>query len=200
MTIFHDMRNGAFSGTDLLQEAAETIRGRLPRSWGLQELTLSQPGPDAIFRVRAPDGDESAIIVKIRARVEPRDISHLVAQFRSYAAEPETEAAALLLVTPYLSARARELLDEAGVAYVDQTGNVRLALERPAVYIERTGTGSSPFREDRPLRSLKGPAAGRVVRALCDFVPPYGVRELADRSQSPAATVSRVIALLDREA
>lgn len=24
------------------------------------------------------------------------------------------------------------------------------------------------------LRSLKGPTAGRVVRALCDFRPPYG--------------------------
>ncbi len=194
------MRDGSFSGTTLLREAAEAILRRLPPSWKLYELAIPEPGPDAIFRVRAPDGDESAIIVEVKAQVAPRDISRLVTQFQSYATKTETEAAAFLLVAPYLSARARELLDDAGVAYVDQTGNVRLAIEQPALYIERTGAGSNPFREDRPLRSFKGPAAGRVVRALCDFIPPYGVRELANRSRTPAATVSRVVALLDRDA
>jgi hypothetical protein len=194
------MRNSVISGTVLLREAAETIRRRLPHSWEVRELTLTDAGPDAILRVRAPDGVENIIIVEARARVEPRDVSRLESQFRSYAIKAGSEDAAFLLVAPYLSARARELLDEAGIAYVDQTGSIRLAMEQPAVYVERAGTGSNPFREDRPLHSLKGPAAGRVVRALCDFAAPYGVRELADRSGTPAATVSRVVALLDRDA
>jgi hypothetical protein len=68
------------------------------------------------------------------------------------------------------------------------------------LFIERTGATSDPRTEVRPLHSLKGGAAGRVVRALCDFRPPYGIRELADRSKTPVASVSRVVSFLDREA
>jgi hypothetical protein len=68
------------------------------------------------------------------------------------------------------------------------------------LFIEATGAQASPWPEDRPLRSLKGPAAGRVVRALCDFKPPYGIRELADRAEISAPTVTRVVGFLDREA
>jgi hypothetical protein len=38
------------------------------------------------------------------------------------------------------------------------------------------------------------------VRALCDFRTPYGIRELAERSKTPVASLSRVVAFLDREA
>jgi hypothetical protein len=194
------MRNKAISGTQLVREAAGAIRCRLPSSWGFDAVVPSGGGSDAIFLVRAPDGDERNIIIEAKTRVEPRDVARLVAQIKTYATRIEMQDAALLLVAPYLSARTRDLLDDAGVSYVDQTGNVRIVLDEPAVYIERTGTGPNPLREDRPLRSLKGPAAGRVVRALCDFTPPYGIRELADRSGTPVATVSRVVALLDRDA
>jgi len=39
-----------------------------------------------------------------------------------------------------------------------------------------------------------------VVRALCDFRPPYGVEQLAKRSGTSLGSVSRVFALLDPEA
>jgi hypothetical protein len=110
------------------------------------------------------------------------------------------ERASFLLVAPYLSPRTQELLNAAGIGFIDSTGNVRLALERPALFIERAGATSNPWTEVRPLRSLKGGIAGRVVRALCDFRPPYGIRELADRSKTPVASVSRVVSFLDREA
>lgn len=54
--------------------------------------------------------------------------------------------------------------------------------------------------EPRPLRSLKGGTAGRVVRALRDFDPPYGVRELAEKASTPLGSVARVVELLDRDA
>ena len=40
----------------------------------------------------------------------------------------------------------------------------------------------------------------RVVRALCDFRSPYGVRELAQYANTPPGTVSKILGLLDREA
>jgi hypothetical protein len=140
------------------------------------------------------------IVVEIKSRVEPRDVPRLVAQLKEYAKIAQIESAAFLIVAPYLSPRTQELLDQVDVSYVDTTGNVRLVLDRPALFIERSGAASNPWTDDRPLRSLKGPTAGRVVRALCDFIPPYGIRELAERSQTAAASVSRVVALLDRDA
>jgi hypothetical protein len=39
-----------------------------------------------------------------------------------------------------------------------------------------------------------------VVRALCDFRPPYGIRELAQRAGLSLGSVSRVASLLERDA
>lgn len=38
------------------------------------------------------------------------------------------------------------------------------------------------------------------MRALCEFRPPFGIRELSARSDTPAPTLSRVVELLEREA
>jgi hypothetical protein len=101
---------------------------------------------------------------------------------------------------PFLSPRARELLAEAGASYVDATGNLRVTVGDPAVFLEGQGDDRDPNRQRRALRSLKGTAAGRVVRALCDFAPPYGVRTLAEISSTPLGTVSRVVNFLEEEA
>lgn len=105
-----------------------------------------------------------------------------------------------VVVARFLSPRTKDLLTEAGAGYADATGNFRLALEKPALFIQTTGAERDPWPQVRPLKSLKGPTAGRVVRALCDFAPPCGVRELAQRSATSPASISRVLALLDREA
>src|SRR5690606_41852917 len=67
----------------------------------------------------------------------------------------------------------------------DLTGNLRIVASNPAIFLEARGADRDPDREPRALRSLKGAAAGRVVRALCDFMPPYGVRALAEISSTP---------------
>ena len=106
----------------------------------------------------------------------------------------------MLLAAPFLSPRTRELLVEAGASYLDATGNVRLVADRPALFILTAGATVNPWREERPLISLKGPSSARVIRALCDFVPPYGVRELVEKAGSSLGSTSRVVSLLDREA
>jgi hypothetical protein len=110
------------------------------------------------------------------------------------------DADRLLLVAPFLSPRARELLAEANASYFDATGNLRIVARDPAVFLEGRGADRDPDRTPRALRSLKGAAAGRVVRALCDFMPPYGVRTLAETSSTPLGTVSRVVTFLEEEA
>jgi hypothetical protein len=107
-----------------------------------------------------------------------------------------------LVTAPFLSPRTRQLLRQAGANYADASGNVRLAVDRPGIFVEREGAQKDPEPERgaRPLASLKGPAAARVVRALCDFRPPYGVRRLAEIAETAPASASRVVSLLEREA
>jgi hypothetical protein len=106
----------------------------------------------------------------------------------------------VLLLTGFLSKRTREVLKQEGASYADATGNIRVALERPGLFVEAWGSDKDPEPVARPLRSLKGGTAGRVVRALCDLDPPYGVRGLAQRASTPLGSVARVVGLLDREA
>ena len=93
-----------------------------------------------------------------------------------------------VVVAPFLSSRTRDRLEERGTGYIDQTGNARLVLDRPALFVYTSGAERDPRREERPARTLKGAKAGRIVRALCDFAPPVGVRELAARCQTDPGT------------
>lgn len=133
-------------------------------------------------------------MVGIEPHLEPRMVKDVVQQSRSWG------DAAILVVAPFLSEETQRKLEELGANYADTTGNIRIAMERPAVYLKTEGEKKNPWTDERPLQSLKGQGAGRVVRALCDFRPPYGIRELAARAALPLGTMARVVDVLDRAA
>jgi len=104
------------------------------------------------------------------------------------------------VVAPYLSPRTRDRLVSKGINYWDSASNAHIQFDSPVIFIGSSGQDRNPEPDERTLKSLRGRAAGRAVRALCDFEPPYGVRELSSRSDTPAPTLSRVIDLLERDA
>ncbi len=156
---------------------------------------------DAIWELCDPQGISSDIIVEVKKNpVEPRLVGSVVSQLKALSSskyEQTGETPANLLVSTYLSPLTRERLVEAGISYVDSTGNIRFAVDRPAVYIETQGADKNPIREERPLRSLKGGRAARVARGLLDYRPPFGTRELAGETASSATMISRVSSLLE---
>jgi len=180
----------------LVKLLLRSLGQRLPSSWTV-EPTRRDRGVrwDAVIRIRQKGQPPGEICVEVRKSLDPKDVPRLVEQARENA-----RGMSVLFAAGFLSPQTRRRLTEAGASYVDATGNLRVALDQPALFIESTGADKNPARENRPLASLKGPAAGRVVRALADFAPPYGVREIATRSRSPLGSVARVVALLDREA
>jgi hypothetical protein len=190
-SMFHITRNMGKSGTMAERVAVDAVRKRLPPGWSA-ELRSAAGGENHLLILRGADGRRTKLKVVSRKRVSPKDVPYLVRQTK--------DADQLLLVAPFLSVRARELLADANASYVDATGNLRLVASDPAVFLETQGADSDPDRRPRALRSLKGAAAGRVVRALCDFLPPYGVRSLAESSSTPLGTVSRVVSFLEEEA
>jgi len=193
----------------VLYSVRDALKLKLPPNWTVSVRCLPSQSaalmplydaPDAALTIRSPDGNRGTVLIEVKRAVDPKLVPLIAAQLESY--QKSSRANSTMVVAPFLSPRTRELLRNAQLSYADDTGNLRLALERPALYVETSGANTDPSKtaNDRPLRSLKGPRTGRVIRALCDFKPPYGVEELATRSHTSLGSVSRVLTLLDREA
>ena len=205
--MLHKVRNYLVSGNTseraLVSQATKALAVRLPAGWRATPLPTTKNGqaqrgqamamPDALIEIRSPQGATGMLVLETRSRVEPRDVTTLVAQLRGYGKGTP------ILIAPFLSLQTIERLRAADVAYMDLTGNARIVVNRPGLFVETQGARQDPRREERPARSLKGAKAGRIVRALCDFLPPLGVRDLASRSGTNPGYVSRVLDLLERE-
>ena len=213
--MFHIMRNEINSGTKLLSTVARDIRGRLPSRWSLlnrgEEVRVGQGIGrtrviDAILELRDPQGLSTSIVVEAKnTPVEPNRVSFAAETLRELTRLLSEEDRKLatpvpMLLSPFFSPLARERLVAAGISYADSTGNLRFSADRPAIFIETQGQDRNPFRENRPLQSLKGSRAARAVRSFLDYRTPFGTRELAGETQNSLATVSRVSDLLEREA
>ena len=141
--------------------------------------------------------------VEAKMRVDGRDLQGVLDEARMLTVDLPAdgpERGPPLVAGRFLSRRVRDELARRGVNYADTTGNIRIVLARPGLYISDSGADRDPAPERRGLQSLTGVAAARVVRALFDADPPVKVRELAERSGTSSGTVSRVFELLEREA
>lgn len=104
----------------------------------------------------------------------------------------------VLLVAPYLSPRTRELLAREQISYVDLTGNIRIALRNPPMFIETQGAQRDPAAPARG-RGIRGAKAGAVVRVLIDVRPPYSGAEIARVARVNEGYVSRILDSLEEE-
>jgi hypothetical protein len=194
------MRNILDLDNRLISRAIDELGARLPAEWRT-EVEFEPAGTDrafdALVRLWASDGTSGTLILEAKNRIEPRDVSTIADRLAALVRLGDGEVP--VLVAPFLSARTRERLEKRGVGYADLTGNVRVALDSPALFVLTRGAERDPRREERPARTLKGAKAARIVRALCDFTPPVGVRELAEKARTDPGYVSRVFALLERE-
>ncbi|MGE0704306.1 MAG: type IV toxin-antitoxin system AbiEi family antitoxin [Vicinamibacterales bacterium] len=193
------MGNIRISDNPIVAEVIEALQGRLPAGWAGSVLrpskaTTGAAAADAVLSVRRRGAAAGTVRVGAKSRVEPRDVDYLAAALRPTPDEP------VLIAAPYLSPRTQERLRSRGFAYADLTGNVRLEMTQPGLFIETTGARENPEPSPRDRKSLKGAKAGRLVRALCDFRPPVGLRELAKRAGVDPGYASRIVDLLNREA
>lgn len=184
-------------GNNIIENALALLAERLPPGWRVEQEDPT-PGPgdfryDAVLRVAAPDRRRARIAAEAKSRVEPRD-ALLIATVAA-----RLQKMPLLVISQYLSGATQERLREARVNWVDLTGNIRLVLRDPGLFVETTGASRRP-KGGWSARSLKGRSAGRAVRTLLAAPLPIGVRDLAQRAGIDAGYVSRVLDLLDEAA
>jgi len=177
--------------------AAEALRQRLPQGWEVDVVVQPQTDagrPDAIIRVGSPDGTAADLVVDYRSRLDPVNVGPALAQLARW---PDARP---MLMAPFVSLGTRRLLREHRACWADATGNLCVALDKPAVFVEVEGAAKNPFRRSgAALKSLRGPGAAAVVRAFCDYRPPYTLVELAHAGGLSIASVFRVADLLLRE-
>ena len=193
--MLHDVRNMTRTDNKLVRQGLQELRRRLPPTWTAGEPIGAASPVDATVEITAPDRRSGSLALEARSRLDPKDVRSLVEAFAS-----ERFRATLVVVSPYVTESTRSRLRERDVGYLDLTGNARIVLPRPGLYIETQGASEDPNREDRPARSLRGMKAGRIARALVDRKTPPGVRELAALTKVDAGYVSRVLSFLDSEA
>jgi hypothetical protein len=190
------------SEADLLDLLVKELERRLPATWRFEFVPQPRYGrarPDALLRLLAPDGTLAQIPVEAKTTLNARDVPNVLNQLQTAAEDPE--AAAPLVISRYIAPRPRTMLAEAGASYLDATGNLRIAIERPAVFLEASGASADPWRgPERETRTLRGKPAARVVRALVDTSPPLGIRDLSKRSGASLGSTYRTVDFLDKEA
>lgn len=160
----------------------------LPPGWAFQR----RPGGDRRrlkWDIASPGGETASFDVWIRQSAVGRHLDALL----------EASEHVPLVAAPFLSLTVREQLRSRRVSHADSTGNIWLVADRPGLFVTNLGATKEHWPTDDKLRSLRGRAAGRALRALVDLRPPYGLRDLALRATVPLGSLSRTLDLLDRE-
>ncbi|TMK43369.1 MAG: hypothetical protein E6G66_15460 [Actinobacteria bacterium] len=183
------------SEVQTLGAVERVLTDSLPPRWSLRATRRPRGRgrePDAVWSIQAPDSSVASFVVEVKRSLLGRQLDDVLSQLATSEGLP-------LVAAPHLSPTLRASLVDRGVSFADTTGNLRIVADRPGLFIERQGARKDPWPSDDALRSLRGRAAGRAVRALVDFRPPYGVRDLAKRASVPLGSLSRALDLLDRE-
>jgi hypothetical protein len=166
----------------LLRKALSGLSSRLPPGWA----TTMMEDPTK-FRIRAADGRTAEISAEVRLHLDPREAMVLAAT-----------RATQVVVSPWMSSATQRILQNASVNWMDLTGNVRLVLAEPGLFVETVGATQNPWPEAR-VATLKGAKAAHLVRALCENKPPIGVRALAGAVKMSPGYVSKLLTMLDQE-
>jgi hypothetical protein len=192
-TLLSEMGNPAPSDNVVLRQAVEQIQRCLPGHWSTSVSLKTNDAAHARLTIKTPAGASAALAIGARRQLDPRLVPEVAGALKATAAD------GFVVIAPFLGARTRERLAGEGLGYVDLAGNMRVVLDRPTVFIQTRGDERSPWAAPRAMRSLHGAKACRLVRALCDGTPPFGVRQLAARAGTDPGYVSRLLDLFDRE-
>jgi hypothetical protein len=183
------------STRQVIRACVDALKSRLPTGWTLverEEESLSPKRVDAALQLTDPTGTVIDLVVEAKRVVERRDLGRIRDQLNDIIRERGGEAKGLV-AGRYLSPQVRTELAQLGLAYVDATGNMRIALDRPAIFLADRVTDRDPWRgPGRPRGSLKGDPAARVVRTLIDYQGPLSISDLLRLSGASTGATYRV--------
>ncbi|MEU3907253.1 hypothetical protein AB0F20_26110 [Streptomyces goshikiensis] len=183
----------------LLEQGIQALRDLLGPEWQVTQRPNKTKVFDASLEVKA-EGDSvfTQLLVEVTQVVPPRFVmDQLVPKVQLL--REVNHYTNLLVIAPWISSQARELLRQNGIAYLDLTGNVDIRVPRPAIIIHTVGAQKAPRSAPREASrtTLAGVKAGRLVRLLADVPPPHRATDLHRTSTLSLPYVSRLLDTLE---
>ena len=180
---------------NVVRQASRILADRLPAGWKQRIVPAKgQTASDTALEITAPDRAKTRLVVEVKTSLFPRDVDAIKNRVAG------NRDGASLIVARFLTSSTRRRLRDNNLNFIDLTGNLRLVSTRPGLYVEMSGAEEDPEPTPGPNRSLRGPKAGRVVRALCDFPVPLPISDLAGKAGVDVSYASRLVEWLAREA
>ncbi|MEU4128640.1 helix-turn-helix domain-containing protein [Streptomyces wuyuanensis] len=183
----------------LLEQGIQALNGLLGPEWEVAQRPNKSKAFDALLEVKA-EGDSTftQLLVEAALAVPPRFVMERLVP-RVQLLREVNHSTNLLVIAPWISSQARELMRENGIAYLDLTGNVGIRVSRPAIVIHTVGAEKAPRSAPRgsSRTTLAGPKAVRLVRLLADVPPPHRATDLHRVSALSLAYVSRLLDTLE---
>ncbi|GAA1932931.1 hypothetical protein GCM10009716_45120 [Streptomyces sodiiphilus] len=202
------MAGGLHSERELLQAGLARLRDLLGDGWAVAPLLTEFSGTrggrfDALVEVSSPggeDGHSARLLAEVKTHITPKDVEQVLLPMRDAMRRVGSDSR-LLVICPWVSPRAQQVLRDHGIGYLDMTGNAWLRLDRPAVVVRTDGAVRSPRPHSArsPKPQLAGAKAGRLVRLLADVRPPYRADPLAKASGLSLPYVSRLLDALEEQ-
>lgn len=196
----------------LLAQGLDQLRSILGDGWVLEPYNLARPvggndvtdsdsGVDMVWSLRSATGGRPVgqVLVEAKADLTPAVAERVLAPQINLMRRLHGQAA-VLIISPWLSPRTRQTLDQRGFGYLDLAGNISFKLNQPAVFIRTEGARRSPKPPQRRRRGLAGASARKLVRVLVDYCPPYQANGLAKEAGISLSYVSRLLDTMADEA
>lgn len=154
--------------------------------------------PDMLIEARV--GEKSVYLIgEVKNSAQPRLAKLAVLEINEWLRRFTNNVRAYgVLLAPFISKEAAKICVDAGIGYVDLSGNAHLAFESVFIHTE---SAQNLFKEKRVNRSLFAPRATRALRALLQGpLRPWKLKELSSAANVSLGLVSGIrTQLLERE-
>lgn len=192
---------GVDGAEELLEAGIEVLRGVLGPDWKIDRLPGSDDrGADAMLQVMTPrDPVHTQLLVDVEPRITPLRIDDVLRPKLALIRQVDI-GMNMLVVAPWIAPRTQQILHQSDINYLDLTGNISIRIPQPAIVIRTQGASRQPrseFSRQESAPTLAGPRAGRLVRCLADFKPPYRAGAVATAADVSLPWVSRLLGLLE---
>lgn len=149
-------------GTDLEAGVLGALRALLPTFRVTEERSGKQATWDLTFTVRS-GRTVRRLLVECKSVGEPRYLAQAITVLTL--ASKQSPQSYAVVAAPYISPEGQRLCREAGVGYLDLTGNAFLSFD--GVLVDRR-SGARPARAKARLRRLFSPKSSRILRVLLE--------------------------------
>jgi hypothetical protein len=148
------------------KEILASLRRRLPELLPTLHVTAERPSRespwDLVLRVRSV-GKTWRLVCEVKSVGEPRYLAQAITSL-TLAARKHPRLYPVI-IAPYISPEGRRLCREAGVGYLDLTGNVFFRFD--GILVDRV-SAELPSRAKARLRRLFAPKSSRILRVLLE--------------------------------